>query len=142
MFISTQIDAYLISGNVLIKGLDPLVEEAAMNRLRKFFFDYGANINFGVSRWRYVIVVLFDKSTIPKTTRSPSESATESESATARKNSMSKGKRKALDTTGYRCVQEGRSYLIEIPHTFKAPAMLDFLRISLPMTNPLTAYTG
>ena len=63
-------------------------------------------------------------------------------SATAVKDGMSKGKRKALDITGFRSVQEGRSYLIEVPHTFKVPAMLDFLRTNLPMTNPAAVFSN
>ena len=130
----------MISGNVLIKDLDPLVEEAAMNKLRKFFFDYGATINFGFSRWRHVIIVLFDKTSMPKIVSSASKAG--ATSATAVKDGMSKGKRKALDITGFRSVQEGRSYLIEVPHTFKVPAMLDFLRTNLPMTNPAAVFSN
>ena len=47
-FYDAQIDAYLQSGNVLVKGLHPDVEKVTIEALRQFFFDYGALLNFSV----------------------------------------------------------------------------------------------
>ena len=127
-----QVDAYLMSGNVLIKGLDPEIEKISIEALRQFFFDYGALINFSVRQWRYVILVLFDKNTLPKVPPSPQN---------VPRNGVTKGQRKAMDITGFRCVKEGKTYLIEIPHKFKVPALLEFIRLNLPLTNPMAGYT-
>jgi hypothetical protein len=47
---------------------------------------------------------------------------------------ISRAAKKARDTTGYRCVKEGRMFILEIPYKFKVPPLLEFIRVSLPMS--------
>lgn len=126
-----------MSGNVLIKGLLPEHEKRAMQTLRSFFIDYGALVNFSTRQWRNVVIILIDKSSV-----NVIKPDGESEGSRKDYTGMSSGKRKALDNTGFRCVKEGNSYLLEIPHTFKIPALLEFVRVNLPMTSLLAAHTS
>jgi hypothetical protein len=127
-----QVDAYLSSGNVLVKGLSAEVEVEAAENLRNFLHDYGALLNFSTRQWRYVVLVLIDKSKM----ESP-KGSTNSQS----RNGLSKGKFKALDMTGFRVVTEGRSHLIDVPYNFRVPAFLQFIRLNLPLSSLTAEYT-
>ena len=107
-------------------------EEEAAENLRNFLHDYGALLNFSTRQWRYVIIVLIDKSKMV----SP-KSSTNSQS----RNGLSKGKFKAFDMTGFRVVTEGRSYLIDVPYNFRVPAFLHFIRLNLPLSSLTAEYT-
>lgn len=101
--------------------------------MRNFLHDYGALLNFSTRQWRYVILVLIDRSKIeiPKGTTSSSHS----------RNGLSRGKFKAFDTTGFRIVTEGKSYLIDVPYDFRVPAFLQFVRLNLPLSSLTAEYT-
>ena len=117
-----------------MKGLSPEVEVEAEANLRNFLHDYGALLNFSTRQWRYVILVLIDKSKIEK----PKNATSGSQS----RNGLSKGKFKALDMTGFRIVNEGKSYLIDVPFDFKIPAFLQFVRLNLPLSSLTAEYTS
>jgi hypothetical protein len=130
-----------MSGNVLIKDLEPEKEQRAMKTLRSFLIDYGALVNFSTKRWRSVVIIIIDKSSVPKASKS--ENDKDKDKGKGKESvGMSSGQRKALDTTGFRCVKEGKSYLLEIPHTFKIPALLEFVRANLPMTSLLADFSS
>jgi hypothetical protein len=113
-----------------VKGLSAEVEVEAAENLRNFLHDYGALLNFSTRQWRYVILVLIDKSKM------------ESPKATSQsRNGLSKGKIKAMDMTGFRVVTEGRSYLIDVPYNFRVPAFLQFIRLNLPLSSLTAEYT-
>jgi hypothetical protein len=137
-----------MSGNVLIKDLDPEKEQRAMKTLRSFLIDYGALVNFSTKQWRGVVIIIVDKSAVSVGSKSEGGNGvkgTEKDKGVGKgKESagMSSGQRKALDTTGFRCVKEGKSYLIEIPHTFKIPALLEFVRVNLPMTSLIAEFSS
>ena len=113
--------------------MSPEVEVEAAANLRNFLHDYGALLNFSTRQWRYVILVLIDKSKIESsktaTTRSQSRSG------------LSRGKFKALDMTGFRIMTEGKSYLIDVPYDFRVPAFLQFIRLNLPLSSLTAEYT-
>lgn len=115
-----------------MKGLPKPEEILAVQTLKQFFHDYGALINFSSKQWRFVIIVLFDRSTLPKVKYTEEE--------ILKRKSMSSGMKKALDVSGFKCFNEGSTYLVEVPHNFRNPAMLEFLRSKLPLTALTAGY--
>ena len=56
--ISDEIDAYIRRGNVLFKGLTVVDEIAAVKKLRDVLLNYGHTINFRLSTWWRVVIIL------------------------------------------------------------------------------------
>eukprot|EP00596_Hydrurales_sp_CCMP1899_P004264 CAMPEP_0119038926 /NCGR_PEP_ID=MMETSP1177-20130426/8130_1 /TAXON_ID=2985 /ORGANISM="Ochromonas sp, Strain CCMP1899" /LENGTH=238 /DNA_ID=CAMNT_0007002135 /DNA_START=510 /DNA_END=1223 /DNA_ORIENTATION=+ len=150
--LNDEVEAYMSGGNVLVKGLSPVEQFESIDKLRQFFFDYGATVNFCVAQWSPVVLVLYAPATDSvgmnssgKTPSNGSGNGTSANGSSTNGNSangsstkssystnggfsspkMSKGAKKAKDMTGYRCVKEGRMYILEIPYKFKAAPLLE-----------------
>jgi len=130
-------DAYLRSGRVLVQGLELHEEAAALDRLRAFLLDYGGVLNFSHQAWAAVVVVL---------AKTPPQADGGGERSTTGRVGGAAGRgRRALQS--FRCERRstgpgegaagrGELSVLHVPHLFRAGDMLEFLRTSLPQTNP------
>lgn len=151
--LNDEAEAFIRGGHVMVKGLSAVDEYESIEKLRQFIFDYGANINFSVAQWNAVVIMLYEPVKVTaanpagKTSTSNQGSSNGSHSASSSSDSgsnnpkISKGARKSKDFTGYRCVKEGRIYLLEIPYKFRVSTLLEFIRVSLPMSCLVADYT-
>lgn len=146
-----QVENYLRVGNVLIKGLSLTHENESLERLKQFFYDYGALINFTATQWRYVYFILYDKN--DRNYRNLKNNTNNTENETKDKNEtntfriLSKDEKKKRkhdkmnDISNYHCVQENNRYVLNIPSDFKHAALLNFIRINLPMSSISAGYS-
>lgn len=53
-----ELQTFFRGGNVLVKGVEPPEQIAALRKLRKFMGQYGRLLNFRYDRWQWVVFVL------------------------------------------------------------------------------------
>lgn len=110
-----EADAFIQSGNVMVKGMSTIEEFEALKLLRNFFLDYGDVINFNCSMWMSVLIVLQKpemKLTMPG--RASAEPA------------VKKG-------SEYQCEIIRDHFVLRIPPNFKAKRLLALLNSHVPV---------
>lgn len=112
-FHAAQVEIFLMRKRVFVRGLTVVEQIAAVERLRKFLIDFGEVINFSVTTWDNVVIVLCG----PPVKKGPGYAAAgEVERVVPRYSSE---------------ILQG-TFVLTVPHKFKSAPMLDLMRESLP----------
>jgi hypothetical protein len=114
--VSEEVDVFVSSGGVLVGGdLSAAEEFDAVQRLRKFLQDFGADVSFDRSSWNRVIMVVV-RSTLGNSSSVQCD---------------------IKEANVIRCMQENDKYLLLVPYSIlkndKTSALLEAIRFHLPM---------
>ena len=104
---SRDVESYVKSGNLLVRGLSPEQEFKAVERLKEFLRDYGMMLNFSLGGWRRVVLVLVEGG------------GSSGSSSTSKK------------VDGYMVSEVKGVYVVEVPIAFKTKILLESLRTGL-----------
>ena len=132
--LSNEVDFFLKHGSVLFQSVKLSDEVAALTKMKAFLMNYGNVLNFDLVDWheRVYFVLAYDHS-------SPTRMAVQSEVIAGGDDyqvftETQKGRFYRLEAIRSAAGRPQR-FIISIPLNFQDRALLEFLRIRLPLTN-------
>jgi len=132
--LDAHVQSFMRSSQLLVRGLAPEEELAAVQRLRQFLLDYGQVLGFSHATWGSVVLLLH-KPDGAKPSGAAGAAAGEGE-----KDAASAQHEQVLARKGFQCDKRSDGlFLVHIPHRFREGDLLEFLRLKLPMTSPFAS---
>ena len=128
--LDSHVQSFMRSSQLLVRGLAPEEELAAVQRLRQFLLDYGQVLGFSHAAWGSVVLML----------HKPDDAAKPKPAGAAGDETKEASHERVLARKGFQCDKRSDGYfLVHIPHRFRDGDLLEFLRLSLPMTSPFNS---
>ena len=128
-----EVEQYLRSDHLFMRGLSLEGELEATGKLREFLVSYGDVLNFSVEAWSSLVIVIYDNADIHQ---SQSSFSVKGKGGKVQGRGRQPETRTDLATreVPYRCTVTSGVHVVEVPHTFKKKALIRFLHEHAPQT--------